>query len=65
MHSSHGASGGEQVQRGEPETVLAQREQGLGLAALDLLAAGGSGRAVHQMVFAVLACESEPVDPRL
>lgn len=44
---------------------LALREQGLGLAALDLLAAGGGGRAVHQLVFAVLACESEPVDPRL
>jgi hypothetical protein len=44
---------------------LALREHGLGLAALDLLAAGGSGRAVHQLVFAVLACESEPVDPRL
>jgi protein phosphatase len=44
---------------------LALREHGLGLAALDLLAAGGSGRAVHQLVFALLACESEPVDPRL
>ncbi|MEV4130833.1 polynucleotide kinase-phosphatase [Dactylosporangium sp. NPDC049742] len=44
---------------------LALREQGLGLAALDLLAAGGSTRAVHQLVFALLACESEPVDPRL
>lgn len=44
---------------------LALREHGLGLAALDLLAAGGPGRAVHQLVFAVLACESEPVDPRL
>ncbi|MGI5179954.1 polynucleotide kinase-phosphatase [Dactylosporangium sp. CA-152071] len=44
---------------------LALREQGLGLAALDLLAAGGSARAVHQLVFALLACESEPVDPRL
>ncbi|MEV0560724.1 polynucleotide kinase-phosphatase [Dactylosporangium sp. NPDC050588] len=44
---------------------LALREQGLGLAALDLLAAGGSARTVHQLVFALLACESEPVDPRL
>ncbi|MEV0131213.1 polynucleotide kinase-phosphatase [Dactylosporangium sp. NPDC050688] len=44
---------------------LALREQGLGLAALDALAAGGSARAVHQLVFAILACESEPVDPRL
>ncbi|WP_432833380.1 polynucleotide kinase-phosphatase [Dactylosporangium sp. CA-092794] len=44
---------------------LALREQALGLAALDLLAAGGPAWRVHQLVFAVLACESEPVDPRL
>ncbi|MET7418068.1 polynucleotide kinase-phosphatase [Dactylosporangium sp. NPDC005555] len=44
---------------------LALREQGLGLAALDLLASGGAKATVHQMVFALLACESEPVDPRL
>jgi len=44
---------------------LALREQGLGLAALDLLAAGAPAWQVHQLVFAVLACESEPVDPRL
>jgi polynucleotide kinase-phosphatase len=48
---------------------LALREQGLGLAALDLLASANSRGAaawrVHQLVFAVLACESEPVDPRL
>ncbi|MER7002958.1 polynucleotide kinase-phosphatase [Dactylosporangium sp. NPDC000555] len=44
---------------------LALREQGLGLAALDLLAAGSPAWRVHQLVFAVLACESEPVDPRL
>ncbi|WP_432982412.1 polynucleotide kinase-phosphatase [Dactylosporangium sp. CA-233914] len=44
---------------------LALREQGLGLAALDLLAAGAPAWRVHQLVFAVQACESEPVDPRL
>ncbi|GAA2586838.1 hypothetical protein GCM10010399_16020 [Dactylosporangium fulvum] len=44
---------------------LALREQGLGLAALDLLAEGAAAWRVHQLVFAVLACESEPVDPRL
>ncbi|WP_238009200.1 polynucleotide kinase-phosphatase [Dactylosporangium sp. AC04546] len=44
---------------------LALREHGLGLAALDLLAGGAAPWRVHQLVFAVLACESEPVDPRL
>jgi hypothetical protein len=44
---------------------LALREHALGLAALDLLAAGAALWRVHQHVFAVLACESEPVDPRL
>jgi hypothetical protein len=44
---------------------LALREQGLGLAALDLLADHGALWRVHQLVFAILACESEPVDPRL
>ncbi|GAA2330860.1 polynucleotide kinase-phosphatase [Dactylosporangium salmoneum] len=44
---------------------LALREQALGLAALDLLATGTQPWRVHQLVFAVLACESEPVDPRL
>ncbi|GGM10560.1 polynucleotide kinase-phosphatase [Dactylosporangium sucinum] len=44
---------------------LALREHGLGLAALDLLAEGAAPWRVHQHVFAVLACESEPVDPRL
>jgi hypothetical protein len=44
---------------------LALREQGLGLAALDLLAENAPAWRVHQLVFAVLACESEPVDPRL
>ncbi|GAA1931445.1 polynucleotide kinase-phosphatase [Nocardioides lentus] len=44
---------------------LALREHGLGLSALaDLVAAEPLWR-VHQSVFAVLALESEPVDPRL
>ena len=41
---------------------LALREHALGLAALDAVAAG---RAFHELVFGILACESEPVDPRL
>ena len=44
---------------------LALREQALGLAALDALAEGAAPWRVHQLVFAILACESEPVDPRL
>ncbi|GAA0808721.1 polynucleotide kinase-phosphatase [Spirilliplanes yamanashiensis] len=44
---------------------LALREHGLGLAALDRWAAGEATWRVHELVFAVLACESEPVDPRL
>lgn len=44
---------------------MALREHGLGLAALDLLAAGAPLWRRHELVFAVLACESEPVDPRL
>jgi polynucleotide kinase-phosphatase len=44
---------------------LALREHGLGLAALDRLAEGAPLWRVHQVVFAILACESEPVDPRL
>jgi hypothetical protein len=45
--------------------ALALREHGLGLAALDRLADGAALWRVHELVFAVLACESEPVDPRL
>jgi hypothetical protein len=45
--------------------ALALREHGLGLAALDLLAEGAPLWRVHELVFAILACESEPVDPRL
>ncbi|RGC69054.1 Bis(5'-nucleosyl)-tetraphosphatase PrpE [asymmetrical] [Micromonospora sp. MW-13] len=44
---------------------LALREHALGLAALDALAAGAPLWRRHELVFAVLACESEPVDPRL
>ncbi|MEV0192943.1 polynucleotide kinase-phosphatase [Kitasatospora purpeofusca] len=43
---------------------LALREYALGLEALDRLAAGEPLWRVHQAVFAVLALESEPVDPR-
>ena len=44
---------------------LAQREYALGLEALDRLARGEPLWRVHECVFAVLALESEPVDPRL
>lgn len=44
---------------------LAIREYALGLEALDRLAAGEPLWRVHEAVFAVLALESEPVDPRL
>jgi polynucleotide kinase-phosphatase len=44
---------------------LALREYALGLAALDRVAGGEPLWRVHETVFAILACESEPVDPRL
>jgi protein phosphatase len=44
---------------------LALREYSLGLEALDRLTAGEPLWRVHEAVFAVLALESEPVDPRL
>jgi protein phosphatase len=44
---------------------LAIREFSLGLEALDRFVAGEPLRRVHECVFAVLAMESEPVDPRL
>jgi protein phosphatase len=44
---------------------LALREYALGLEALDRVAAGEPLWRVHECVFAVLALESEPVDPRL
>jgi hypothetical protein len=44
---------------------LAAREFGLGLEGLERFARGAPLREVHECVFAVLALESEPVDPRL
>jgi hypothetical protein len=44
---------------------LALREHALGLAALGAAAQGGPLWRVHELVFAILASESEPVDPRL
>ncbi|MBP2336800.1 polynucleotide kinase-phosphatase [Saccharothrix coeruleofusca] len=44
---------------------LALREHALGLEALERLARGEPLWRVHECVFAVLALESEPVDPRL
>jgi hypothetical protein len=44
---------------------LAGREYALGLEALDRVARGEPLWRVHECVFAVLALESEPVDPRL
>jgi protein phosphatase len=44
---------------------LAQREYALGLEALDRSSRGEPLWRVHQCVFAVLALEAEPVDPRL
>ncbi len=44
---------------------LALREYGLGLESLDRAAHGEPLWRVHECVFAVLALESEPVDPRL
>lgn len=44
---------------------LALREYALGLEALARFTAGEPLWRVHEAVFAVLALESEPVDPRL
>ncbi|NES14461.1 MULTISPECIES: polynucleotide kinase-phosphatase [Micromonospora] len=44
---------------------LALHEHALGLAALDALAEDAPLWRRHELVFAILACESEPVDPRL
>jgi protein phosphatase len=44
---------------------LALREYALGLEALDRVARGEPLWRVHECVFAVLALESEPIDPRL
>jgi protein phosphatase len=45
--------------------MLAHREHGLGVDALDAFVRREPLWRVHQLVFAVLALESEPVDPRL
>lgn len=45
--------------------ALASREHGLGVDALDAFVRREPLWRVHQLVFAVLALESEPVDPRL
>ncbi|MEU4322117.1 polynucleotide kinase-phosphatase [Nocardia fluminea] len=45
--------------------TLALREHTLGLAALDAVAAGEPLWRVHELVFAILAMESVPTDPRL
>lgn len=44
---------------------LAQREFALGIEALERFVRGEPLYRVHECVFAVLALESEPVDPRL
>ncbi|MCX4097415.1 polynucleotide kinase-phosphatase [Nocardia sp. alder85J] len=44
---------------------LALREYALGLEALDRLVAGDPLWRIHEAVFAILALESEPIDPRL
>ncbi|MFD6218804.1 hypothetical protein [Nocardia salmonicida] len=45
--------------------TLALREHTLGLAALDGVATGEPLWRVHELVFAILAMESVPTDPRL
>ncbi len=47
------------------KSSLARREFALGLEALDRFVANEHLYRVHQCVFAILALESEPVDPRL
>jgi protein phosphatase len=44
---------------------LALREFALGIEGLERFVGGSPLRRVHECVFAVLALESEPVDPRL
>jgi protein phosphatase len=41
------------------------REFGLGIEALERFVRGEALSKIHECVFAVLAMESEPVDPRL
>lgn len=45
--------------------TTALREHSLGLAALDAVAANEPLWRIHEFVFAILALESEPIDPRL
>jgi hypothetical protein len=45
--------------------AMALREHALGLSALENVAANGPFYRTHQLVFAILASESEPVDARL
>ena len=47
------------------KTSLARREFALGIEALDRFVANEHLSRIHECVFAVLALESEPVDPRL
>lgn len=47
------------------KSSLARREFALGVEALDRFVAGRHLSQIHECVFAVLALESEPVDPRL
>jgi protein phosphatase len=49
----------------QAKRTLALREQALGLEALHRFVEGEPLHRVHEAVFAVLALESEPVDPRL
>ena len=44
---------------------LAMREFSLGVEGLERFTAAAAPRAVHECVFAVLALESQPIDPRL
>ena len=44
---------------------MAAREYALGIKSLERVARGEPLWRVHEAVFAVLALESEPVDPRL
>ena len=69
-----GEGGGQIVAVGTPEdlrqhpdshTAQALREYALGLESLNRAATGEPLWRVHEAVFAVLAMESEPVDPRL
>ncbi|MET9398316.1 polynucleotide kinase-phosphatase [Kitasatospora sp. NPDC002965] len=71
-HPDHPEQRGQRGHRERPrggalglKRSLALREYALGLEALDRLAGGEPLWRVHEPVFAVLALEAEPVDPRL